>query len=81
MKPERKSSKPQAKTAESDPRLGLIRRLGWTLTKSSYLRAMYSPEEPTFPLSPELVGMIPKNIPGKLPEDEFECFLISVGEQ
>jgi hypothetical protein len=26
----------------------------------------------------ELVGMIPKNIPGKLPKDEFECWEISV---
>ena len=78
MKPERKSSKPPEKTAESDPRLGLIKRLGWTLTKSSYLRAMCSPEEPKFPLSPDLVSMIPENIPGKLPEDEFECWEISV---
>lgn len=57
---------------DSDARLGLIRRLGWPLTKASYVKAMFSPYDPTFPLDAEVLASVPAGLPGKLPSSEMD---------
>jgi hypothetical protein len=47
--------------------LGEIRRRGWPLTKASYVRAMYSPDIPPFPLEQGIAESVPDALPGKLP--------------
>jgi len=57
-----------------DPRLGLIRRRGWTRTKASYIRAMFSPSMPVFPLDAELLDRVPPDLPGEVPRSLTELF-------
>ena len=53
--------------AASNGPLGLIRLHGWPLTKAGYLRAMFSPYDPTFPLDAEVIAAIPLDLPGEIP--------------
>lgn len=48
--------------------LALIERLGWPLTKSAYVSAMFFPVAPDFPLDAETVARIPALLPGAIPD-------------
>ena len=58
-------------------RMRLITRLGWTLTKASYLRAMFGPSMPEFPLDQSEKNEIPKELPGRVPRSVREMFDLS----
>lgn len=67
------SSIPRA-TGTSARLIGFIRQHGWPLTKASYLRAMYSPEDPEFPLHPEDYAAIPADLPGDYLTELMDLF-------
>ena len=56
------------------PLLGAIRALGLPETKSSWLSVVMWPGLPEFPLDPELVAMIPEQLPGELPKSRDEMW-------
>ena len=47
--------------------LGLIERLGWPVTKASYVSAIFFPQDPEFPLDAEILARVPRELPGRMP--------------
>ena len=49
------------------PLLGLMRQLELPETKAGALMAMFTPDDPVFPLDVETIAAIPDGLPGRLP--------------
>lgn len=47
--------------------LDLIERLGWPLTKASYVAAMYWPMIAELPVPTEIEAQVPDSLPGEMP--------------
>jgi hypothetical protein len=43
-------------------------------TKAEWLRSQFAPDDPTFPLHPEINAEIPRDLPGKIPRNMTELF-------
>ena len=43
-------------------------------TKAEWLQDQFAPDEPTFPLDPEIKVACPKDLPGKLPTNGKELY-------
>ncbi len=48
------------------------------MTKAQYLRQMYAPDLPDFPVPPEIAAHVPHDLPGELPET-IGTFLREIG--
>jgi hypothetical protein len=53
--------------SDSDFNIKLIRHRGWPFTKAAYVKAMFSPFDPLFPLDAGTVERIPQDLPGPIP--------------
>lgn len=42
-------------------------RQGWPLTKASYIAAMFFPQKPDLPVSADILGQVPRELPGRIP--------------
>jgi hypothetical protein len=47
--------------------IALIREEGWPMTKAGYVRAMFWPYLPTFPLDRDIVALVPDDLKGAIP--------------
>ena len=57
-----------------DPVIDEIQRRGLPMTKSSYVRAMFAPDDPEFPLDAEIEAAVPAEMPGRMPQELTDLY-------
>ncbi len=62
--------------------IGTLRRLKWPLNKANLVLLVAMQRGGVdFPLSPDVLSLIPRGLPGKLPEDRLELYEGGAGEE
>lgn len=50
------------------------------MTKAAYVKAMFSPYDPPFPLDAETVARVPKGLPGVIPRSPMDLLFPEEGQ-